>query len=142
MTTPIFFDTPGFGEIARAQYSLSMAVRIGDRVEISGHGGWDDDFTFSVESLEAEIEKTFDNIEKTLNAAGAAWGDVVSVHTYHVPTAEGSIGEDHMSAVADQLRKRAGGHLPVWTALGVKALGIPEMHIEVEVVAIVGADDK
>jgi hypothetical protein len=30
----------------------------------------------------------------------------------------------------------------VWTALGVKALGIPEMHIEVEVVAIVGADDK
>jgi len=142
MTTPKFFDTPGFGEIARAQYSLSMAVRIGDRVEISGHGGWDDDFTFSVESLDAEIEKAFGNIEKTLNAAGAAWRDVVSVHTYHVPTADGSIGEDHMSAVVDQLRKRAGGHLPVWTALGVKALGIPEMHIEVEVVAIVGSDDK
>src|SRR5262249_36120169 len=67
---------------------------------------------------------------------------VVSVHTYHVPTADGSIGENHMSAVVDQLRKRAGGHLPVWTALGEKALGIPEMHIEGEGVAIVGSDDK
>src|SRR5262249_61095722 len=134
MTTPKFFDTPGFGEIARAQYSLSMAVRIGDRVEISGHGGWDDDFTFSVESLDAEIEKAFGNIEKTLNAAGAAWRDVVSVHTYHVPTADGSIGEEHISAFVVQLLNRAGGHLPVWTALGVSSVGHPEMSIVGEIV--------
>jgi enamine deaminase RidA (YjgF/YER057c/UK114 family) len=142
MTAPKFFDTPGYGQITRTQYSYSQALRIGDRVEISGQGGWDDDFTFSVESLEAEIEKAFDNVEKTLAAAGAAWRDVVNVRTYHVPSGDEAIGEDHMSATVDQFRKRAGEHLPLWTALGVKALGLPEMHIEVEVVAIVGADRK
>jgi enamine deaminase RidA (YjgF/YER057c/UK114 family) len=142
MLTPKFFVTPGWGEIARARYSYSQALRIGDRVEISGAGGWDDDFTFSVESLDAEIEKAFGNVEKTLTAAGAAWRNVVSVRTYHVPSGDGAIGEDHMSATVDQLRKRAVGHLPLWTALGVKALGLPEMHIEIEVVAIVGVDDK
>lgn len=138
MTTPKFFDTPGYGEITRTQYSYSQALRIGDRVEISGQGGWDDDFTFTADSLEAEIEKAFDNVEKTLNAAGAAWRDVVSVRTYHVFSGDGAISEDHMSATVEQFRNRAEEHLPLWTALGVKALGLPEMRIEVEVVAIAG----
>ncbi|MGH3643759.1 MAG: Rid family hydrolase [Mycobacterium sp.] len=137
-----FFDTPGYGEITRAHYSYSQALRIGDRVEISGQGGWDDDQTFSVDSLEAEIEKAFDNVEKTLVAAGATWHDVVNVHTYHVPSRDDAIGDDHMAAVVGQFRKRAGEHLPLWTALGVKALGLPEMHIEIEVVAIIGSGNK
>ncbi len=83
MSKPEFFDTLGYGEIFRTQYSYGQAVRIGDRVEISGQGGWDDDLTFSVDSLEAEIQKAFDNVEKTLVAAGATWHDVVKVYTYH-----------------------------------------------------------
>jgi len=137
-----FFDTPGYGEIARANYSYSQALRIGDRVEISGQGGWDDDQTFSVDSVEAEIEKAFDNVEKTLATAGASWHDVVNVHTYHVPSQDDAIGGDHMAAVVEQFRKRAGEHLPLWTALGVKALGLPEMHIEIEVVAIIGSGNS
>ena len=47
-----FFDTPGYGEIARTRNHYSQALRIGDRIEISGQGGWDADFTLSATSLE------------------------------------------------------------------------------------------
>ena len=142
MSKPEFFDTPGYGEIARTQYHYSQALRIGDRVEISGQGGWDADFTFSAKSLEKEIVKAFDNVEKTLAAAGGTWRDVVSIRSYHVPTADDSISDEHMSATVDQFRKRFGDNLPLWTALGVKALALPQMHVEIEVVAIVGSSSK
>jgi enamine deaminase RidA (YjgF/YER057c/UK114 family) len=142
MSKPEFVDTPGYGEIARTHYNYSQALRIGDRIEISGQGGWDADFTFSAKSLAEEIVKAFDNVEKTLAAAGATWRDVVNIHSYHVPTADDAIGDEHMSAIVDQFRKRFGESLPLWTALGVKALALPEMHVEIEVVAIVGSGSK
>ena len=42
-TSVEFFVTPGYGEKLRGMLHYSQAVRIGDRVEISGQGGWDDD---------------------------------------------------------------------------------------------------
>jgi enamine deaminase RidA (YjgF/YER057c/UK114 family) len=142
MSKPEFFDTPGYGEIARTHNHYSQALRIGERIEISGQGGWDADFTFSATSLHEEIVKAFDNVEKTLAEAGASWRDVVNIHSYHVPTADDSIGDEHMSAMVDQFRKRFGESLPLWTALGVKALALPQMHLEIEVVAIVGPGGK
>jgi enamine deaminase RidA (YjgF/YER057c/UK114 family) len=139
MSRPEFVDTPGYGAIARTRNLYSQALRIGDRVEISGQGGWDSDFTLSATSLEDEIVKACDNIEKTLAEAGAIWRDVVSVRSYHVPTSDVSIGDDHMSVMVDQFRKRFGERLPLWTAVGVKALALPQMHVEIEVVAIVGS---
>jgi enamine deaminase RidA (YjgF/YER057c/UK114 family) len=50
-----FFDTPGYGEIARTRNQYRQALRIGDRIEISGQGGWGADFTLSATSLEDEI---------------------------------------------------------------------------------------
>lgn len=138
MPEPEFFDTPGYGEITRSHYNYSQAVRIGDRVEISGQGGWDDDFTFPGSALPEEIEMAFDNVERTLAVAGATWADVVAVDTFHVPTADDSIGEEHMTVITEQFRKRLGDHMPLWTALGVKALGLPEMHVEIRVTAVVG----
>ncbi|WP_242661537.1 hypothetical protein [Mycobacterium mantenii] len=52
-----FFDTPGYGEIARTRNRYRQALRIGDRIEISGQGGWDADFTLTATSLEDEIVK-------------------------------------------------------------------------------------
>jgi enamine deaminase RidA (YjgF/YER057c/UK114 family) len=142
VSKPEFFDTPGYGEIARTRNHYRQALRIGDRIEISGQGGWDADFTLSATSLEDEIVKACDNVEKTLAEAGASWGDVVNIHSYHVPTADDSIGGQHMSAMVDQFRKRFGENLPLWTALGVKALALPDQHVEIEVVAIVGAGSE
>ncbi len=137
-----FFDTPGYGEIARTRNYYSQALRIGDRIEISGQGGWDADFTLSAKSLEDEIVKACDNVEKTLAEAGASWRDIVNIHSYHVPTADDSIGDQHMSLMVGQFRKRFAEALPLWTAVGVKALALPDQRVEIEVVAIVGSGSK
>jgi enamine deaminase RidA (YjgF/YER057c/UK114 family) len=142
MSTLEFFDTPGYGEIARTRNYYRQALRIGDRIEISGQGGWDADFTLSAKSLEDEIVKACDNVEKTLAEAGATWRDVVNIRSYHVPTADDSIGDKHMSVMVDQFRKRFDESLPLWTALGVEALALPDQRVEIEVVAIVGSDSK
>jgi enamine deaminase RidA (YjgF/YER057c/UK114 family) len=142
MANPQFFDTPGYGDIARTRNSYRQALRIGDRVEISGQGGWDADFTLSVTSLEEEIVRACDNVGKTLAEAGASWRDVVNVRSYHVPTADGVIGDEHMLVMVDQFRKRFGEGLPLWTAVGVKALALPDQQVEIEVVAIVRTDSR
>lgn len=65
MTTPSFFITPGYGTRLHDALHYSQAMRIGDRVEISGQGGWNDDLVIP-ESIEEEIEQAFKNVERTL----------------------------------------------------------------------------
>ena len=135
---PQFFATPGYGDRQLERMGYSQAVRIGDRVEISGQGGWDDDFVFPTD-LETEIVLAFDNVERTLRTAGATWHDVVHVNSYHVPETPGFIGETHNRVMVEQLRKRMGGRAPVWTETGVPALGAPGMRVEIRVTAVVGS---
>jgi enamine deaminase RidA (YjgF/YER057c/UK114 family) len=134
MTEPKFFATPGYGDTQLANLHYHQAVRIGDRVETSGQGGWHNDFTFP-DTLEAEIVQAFDNLERTLAEAGATWGDVVAVDSYHVlDTAD---FEAHNRVMVEQFRERMGDRAPIWTELGVSALGHPAMHIEIRVTAVV-----
>lgn len=104
-----FFATPGYGETQLENMHYSQAVRIGDRVETSGQGGWDDDFEFP-ESLEDEIVRAFDNVERTLRTAGTSWADVVHVNSYHV-LGDDSF-DDHNRVMVEQFRKRLGGGRP------------------------------
>ncbi|GAA2272059.1 RidA family protein [Glycomyces scopariae] len=136
MSEPQFFVTPGAGEKLHALLGYSQAVCIGDRVEISGQGGWNDDIEFP-EDLEEEIVQAFDNVERVLAAAGAGWPDVVSVDSYHLPDDPAYIGERPGRIMAEQFRKRMDGREPIWTELGVAALGAPGMRVEIRVTAIV-----
>ncbi|WSJ82060.1 RidA family protein [Amycolatopsis sp. NBC_01307] len=133
---PEFFVTPGYGPKHLAALHYTQAVRIGDRVEISGQGGWDDDTVFP-ESLEEEIVQAFENVERTLATAGANWTDVVAVDSFHIPTAPDTIGDDHTRVMVEQFRKRMGDRAPIWTQLGVAALGAPGMRVEIRATAIV-----
>ncbi|WP_024449499.1 Rid family hydrolase [Mycolicibacterium iranicum] len=136
-----FFVTPGLGETFRRTRHYSQAVRIGDRVEISGQGGWADDLTFP-DDLADEIVAAFDNVERVLATAGATWRDVVSVNSYHVlPPGAEEIGEAHNDVMIDQFRKRMGERAPIWTETGVTVLGATGMHIEIQVTAIVGSGE-
>jgi enamine deaminase RidA (YjgF/YER057c/UK114 family) len=132
-----FFVTPGFGDKALEMLHYSQAVRIGNRVEISGQGGWDDDMTFP-ESLEEEIIRAFENVERTLAMAGASWRDVVHVNSYHVAGEPDTIGGAHNDVMVAQMRKRMPDRAPIWTQTGVTVLGAPTMRVEIRVTAIVG----
>ena len=83
MNKPKFFVTPGYGEYMLNNLHYSQAVKIGDRVETSGQGGWDDNLQIP-EPLADEIAQAFRNVERTLATAGADWEDVVHVNSYHV----------------------------------------------------------
>ncbi|MEV5361153.1 Rid family hydrolase [Micrococcus luteus] len=132
-----FFVTPGAGEKLRGMLHYSQAVRIGDVVEISGQGGWNDDIAIA-EGLENEIVQAFDNVETVLAAAGATWRDVVSVNSYHkVADGADTIGAEHNDVMAAQFRQRMGDRSPIWTQTGVTVLGAPTMHVEIRVKAVV-----
>lgn len=137
--TPTFHVTPGYGVTARDLLGYSQAVRIGDRVETSGQGGWNDDLVVA-EDLEQEIVQAFDNVGRTLSEAGATWVDVVHVNSYHKvePGAE-AIGDEHNRVMVREFRNRLGGRTPVWTQTGVTVLGLATMRIEIRVTALVGS---
>lgn len=131
MDKPEFFVTPGYGEMLRERLHYSQAVKIGNRIEISGQGGWSDEFTFP-DSLVAEIEQAFVNVERTLAAAGASWKDVVHVNSYHV-----GFPPETNETMARLYRQYMPERHPIWTETGVTALGDPHMRIEIRVTAIV-----
>ncbi|GAA3880624.1 Rid family hydrolase [Streptomyces sedi] len=139
MSTVTFGVTPGFGEKLHEALGYSGAVRVGDRVEISGQGGVDDDLVVP-EALEDEIVLAFDNVERTLATVGATWKDVIHVNSYHrVAPGDDVIGEDHNAVMAEQFRRRLGGRAPIWTETGVTVLGLAAMRVEIRVTAVVGS---
>ncbi|WET82599.1 Rid family hydrolase [Amycolatopsis sp. QT-25] len=137
MPQPEFFATPGYGDRQLAEMRYSQAVRVGDRIEISGQGGWDDDLNFP-EDLEEEIVRAFGNVGRTLATAGATWHEVIAVHSYHVPETPGFLGEVHNRVMVEQFREHLGDRAPIWTAIGVPALGAPGMRVEIRVTAVAG----
>ncbi|MDR6951132.1 enamine deaminase RidA (YjgF/YER057c/UK114 family) [Ancylobacter sp. 3268] len=132
MEKPEFFVTPGYGERLRDLLHYSQAVRIGNRVEISGQGGWDDDLRIP-DALEEEIAQAFHNVERTLVTAGASWEHVVHVNSYHV----GGFPPEVNETMARLYRRYMPRHAPIWTQTGVGALGLPTMRIEIRVTAII-----
>ncbi len=103
-------------------------------MEISGQGGWDDQLNFP-ESLEDEIVRAFENVDRTLQAAGASWRDVVHVNSYHV-VSDPEAFDAHNSVMIEQMRTWMPDHAPIWTETGVTTLAAPGMRIEIRVTAI------
>ncbi|PZU95071.1 MAG: hypothetical protein DCE90_13315 [Pseudanabaena sp.] len=132
MNKPEFFVTPGYGERLLNGLHYSQAVKIGDRVETSGQGGWDDDLQIP-ESLADEIAQAFRNIERTLATTGAGWEHVVHINSYHV----GGFTPEVSNVMAKFYRDYMPNHAPIWTQVGVAELALPTMRIEIRVTAIV-----
>lgn len=132
MEKPKFFVAPGAGEQFRQAMHYSSAVRIGNRIETSGQGGWNDELQIP-EAIEDEITAAFSNIELVLAEAGATWGDVVHVNSYHVGGFPPVVNE----TMVKLYRHYMPDHAPIWTQVGVESLGLPTMRIEIRVTAIV-----
>ncbi|WP_425624678.1 RidA family protein [Agrobacterium radiobacter] len=131
MGKPELFVTPGYGQKFHELLHFSQALKIGDRVEISGQGGWNDELEIP-NSIVSEIERAFENVQRTLVAAGAEWRDVVHVNSYHV----GGFPPIVNDTIAGLFRRYMPDRAPIWTQTGVEALGLPAMRIEIRVTAI------
>jgi enamine deaminase RidA (YjgF/YER057c/UK114 family) len=119
MSKPEFFVVPGAGDIFRKELHFSSAVKIGDRIETSGQGGWNDSLQIP-EKIEDEI-------------AAATWAHVVHVNTYHVGGFPPIVNE----TIVKLYRQYMPNHAPIWTQVGIEELGLPTMRFEIRVTAIV-----
>lgn len=132
-----FFAYPKQGEILREQFWYSQAVRVGDRIEISGQGGWNTETGKLKENLLEEVDQAFSNVDFALkHAGGKGWCQVYKVTVYVVEkefTNDALLGQ-----LIGNLKKWMPDHQPLLTAVGVAKLGAGDsagMRLEIEVVA-------
>jgi enamine deaminase RidA (YjgF/YER057c/UK114 family) len=116
VSKPEFFVTPGYGEKKLALHHYTQAVKIDNRVEIAGQGGWNDDDEYP-EAIADEIARAFENVERTLALTGATWDHVIHV-------------------MVERFRHYMPDQAPIWTCIGVPALGDPRMRVEIRVTAV------
>lgn len=61
------------------------------------------------------------------------WKSVFRVNSYHVEMA--GMEEEVLGRMVENFKKYMPNHQPIWTCVGVPALALPEMKVEIEVVA-------
>ena len=80
--------------------------------------------------MRAQMEQTFENLDRCLRAAGATWADVVKTNTYVTDF-------DAFQKCADIRMRYFGVATPTSTTVGVTSLAGPDFMIEIEAVAVV-----
>lgn len=113
------------------RYGYSRAVRVGERVWVSGTAGQHDDGSIPTDVV-VQTRIALGRIERALGALGATLRDAVLVRTYLVDVADAD-------AVGGALRERFSPARPAMTMLAVASLIQPELRVEVEVEAVIGA---
>lgn len=121
------------GRAIEDQYAYSRAVRVGDRVFVSGSTALSARGVVEGQGdLYTQTRSTMDTIFWALEQAGAARGDLVYTKTFVTSLAGAA---EYTRAWLEAL----GEVRPVSTLLGIPALVRPEMMIEIEAEAVVGA---
>jgi 2-iminobutanoate/2-iminopropanoate deaminase len=106
------------------------AVRAGDLLFVSGCVPVDGDGNLVPGDVVAQTRQVFANIGAVLDAAGAAFGDVVKVTVF-------LIDMDDRQAVNTVRREVFGSVRPASTLVEVSRLAVPGALIEVEAVALI-----
>ncbi|KAF6809120.1 L-PSP endoribonuclease family protein [Colletotrichum sojae] len=126
-----YYSYEGAGQKFLKMFGNNQAVRVGDRIECSGQGGWNPKTGEIYREINAQIDQAFANVDLCLkDAGGKGWEQVYRVNSYHVP-----INDEALEAMARGFRKWMPGHNPIWTVVGVSRLGADDMRVEIEVVA-------
>jgi len=98
-------------------------------------GGWyaDSRPPRLAESLEEQIDLAFSNIDLAVRTAGGKGiSQVYRITSYHTRL---STTPEATECMAKAVAKWFPGEKPIWTQIGVEALGLSEMFIEIEAVA-------
>lgn len=82
--------------------------------------------------MRAQMEQTFQNLDRCLKAAGATWADVVKTNTYVTDF-------DEFQKCSDVRMRYFGMATPTSTTVGVTRLAGPDFMVEIEAVAVVNS---
>ena len=81
--------------------------------------------------MRAQLEQTFQNLDRCLKAAGATWADVVKTNTFVTDM-------DEFFRHVDVRMEYFGPALPTSTTVEVRRLAHPDFLVEIEAVAMTG----
>ena len=114
-------------EVIRERFHYSPGVVVGDTLYIAGQVGRDADLNV-LEGAEAQYVQAFENVKKVLNAAGASFDNVVDMVTYHTDITD-------LPAFMQIKDRYYTNNVPAWTGIGVAALAMPGLLIEIKCIA-------
>ena len=116
-------------------YSQVMVVEVGGARQIFVAGQTPRDANGNCVGkgdMRAQMEQTFQNLDRCLKAAGATWADVVKTNTFVTDF-------DEFQKCGDVRMRYLGVATPTSTTVGVTRLAGPDFMIEIEAVTIVNS---
>jgi 2-iminobutanoate/2-iminopropanoate deaminase len=108
-----------------ASRGYSHGIRVGDTIYVSGQ-------VSRAHGLEAQAEQALDGVRQVLEDAGATMRDIVKLNVF---TTEAGCWD----RIADVRVRSLPEPWPAVTLVVVRALAAPELLIEIEAVAVIGA---
>lgn len=116
-----------------AEYHYAPAVRIGDRVILSGipAGG--------PGTYKEQVRRLFTRVKNTLAAAGAGLDDLIEIQTFHANARNSEDFGKELREFIAVYGEFVTGAYPAWTAIGNAVLLSPGAVLEMRVEAVVGA---
>jgi enamine deaminase RidA (YjgF/YER057c/UK114 family) len=120
---------PGM-EIIAERFHYAPGVLVDDALYIAGQVGRNAQLEV-ISGTEAQFVQAFENVKKVLLAAGASFDDVVDMVTYHVDMRDLPL----FMQVKDRYFT---GRVPAWTGIGVTALAMPGLLVEIKCQARLG----
>ena len=120
----LFFD-----ELAPAVSHYTHAVRFGNLLFISGMVGLDRNLKVVSHDVAEQAEKIFQDLHLILDRVGANFSDVLKVTVFLTDV-------NDRTKINPVRQKYFGSSLPASTLIGITALVMPELKVEIE--AVVG----
>ena len=117
---------PGMENIFE-RFRYAPGVLVDDTLYIAGQVGRDEQLQV-VAGTQAQFTQAFENVGKVLRAADATFDDVVEMVTYHLDMRD-------LALFMEVKNRYFTGRLPAWTGIGVTALAMPGLVVEIKCTA-------
>jgi enamine deaminase RidA (YjgF/YER057c/UK114 family) len=118
---------PAMAETAR-RYSYSPGLDSGEWVFVSGQVGRDEAGNV-IEDPEAQFVKAFENVGAILREVGLSFESIVDLSTFHTTF------ECFELFAEVKNRYLCAAPYPAWTGVGVSALALPGLLVEIKAIA-------
>lgn len=114
-------------------YLLSQGLALGDLLFISGQAGYTDAGPIIEGGFRSQIDQSFANLSRALQAGGSSLNDVVKVTIFVTDMA-------HFAEVVEARRRYFHEPYPADTIVEIAVLYTPEAMIEIEAIALRSAE--
>ncbi|VWX57769.1 RidA family protein [Sphingorhabdus sp. 109] len=112
-----------------APYAISPAWRVGDLLLLSGQAAIDEQGqVVGIADFDAQLRQVFINIDRILQAAGSSRDKIIKVTIYLTDM-------ENFAKIVQARKIYFNAPYPADTTLEVKALALPDLMVEIDVIA-------